>query len=237
MIRLRDIRARAVVPIWLLSICLPPAGARAAAAEDAPSFDIPAQPLAAALEAFSVASGVQLLYDSALAGARRSPPLRGRMPADTALAALLDGSGLVIRHVGRNEVVLQSPADARAAEAAGTLGMPLLTLDPLAIADTPDLPASGVDQPGYRAYGLFLQARVHDILQAGTAARGGNWQARVDVWVGPSGRITRAAMRRSTGDAARDAAIAQALQAADVGQPPPRTMPQPVTLAIGARGS
>jgi TonB family protein len=58
----------------------------------------------------------------------------------------------------------------------------------------------------------------------------------VRVWPDATGRITRAKLDRSTGDAALDAAIRdEALSGLQLQQPPPEGMPTPIVLRVSAR--
>jgi len=86
-----------------------PAGTQLAQAEQR-SFAIPAQPLDGALVAFGAASGMQVLYDSALTANLRSPGVSGLLPPREALARLLAGTGLVPRFTGARAATLTRPA-------------------------------------------------------------------------------------------------------------------------------
>ena len=61
-------------------------------------FDIPAQPLADALQRYAMMSGRPALFSSAQVAGLTSSPVRGDYPADTALENLLAGTGLVAQH-------------------------------------------------------------------------------------------------------------------------------------------
>lgn len=65
-----------------------PAAARSAA------FDIPAQPLAEAMQRFARQSGLQIGFAPELLAGRRSQAVQGLLPPETALRQLLLGSGL-----------------------------------------------------------------------------------------------------------------------------------------------
>ena len=65
------------------------AGAEPAAISDAIRFDIPAQPLAEALNAFGRQAGVQVTGDAAATDGLRSQPLAGRFTIDEALTRML----------------------------------------------------------------------------------------------------------------------------------------------------
>lgn len=83
----------------------PPAPVEVAQAEQH-SFAIPAQRLDAALVAFGAASGMQLLYDSALTANLRSPGVNGLLTPREALSRLLAGTGLVPRFTGARAATL-----------------------------------------------------------------------------------------------------------------------------------
>jgi hypothetical protein len=79
-------------------------------------FAIAAQPLAAALDTYSVVSGLELYYDGELAVGRRSHAVEGRLVPDVALRELLTGSGLVARATGPNSFSI-APGPSRPASA------------------------------------------------------------------------------------------------------------------------
>lgn len=78
------------------------------------AFDIPAQPLNAALQAFGQQANVQVLYQSADVLGRKSTAVRGAMPANTAVTQLLSGSGLRYSLQGDTLTVYQASGDASA---------------------------------------------------------------------------------------------------------------------------
>ncbi|MBD3817800.1 MAG: TonB-dependent receptor plug domain-containing protein [Brevundimonas diminuta] len=73
-------------------------------------YDIAAGPLDRVLPIFARESGLQLLYPTALVAGRRSPGLSGEHGPETALAALLDGSGLAWRRSRPNVFVVYDPS-------------------------------------------------------------------------------------------------------------------------------
>jgi hypothetical protein len=80
-------------------------------------FAIAAQPLAAALDTYSVISGLELYYDGAPAVGRRSHAVEGRLVPDVALRELLTGSGLVARATGANSFTITPGPASRPASA------------------------------------------------------------------------------------------------------------------------
>ncbi|WP_427789879.1 TonB-dependent receptor domain-containing protein [Brevundimonas diminuta] len=86
--------------------------ARAQAQEAA--FDIEAQPLGAALAAYSRTTGVNVVYGGTMPGVR-SPGAVGRMSSSEGLSRILAGSGLTYRFTGAQTVRLE-PAPQRTAQ-------------------------------------------------------------------------------------------------------------------------
>lgn len=186
--------------------------ARGACAQERPiEFDIPAQPLAAALEAYNAATGKDVFYDGAAAVGQRSSALKGALAPDSALKALLEGTGLI---------VFPSSADAYT----------LIHAPRLAASETAAL-RMALDRP-YAHYFAVIQATVQSTLcHARTSWRGPD-QLLIRFHVGPSGAIERVDLTGSTGDPARDADLVATLQAVTFHEPPPRAMPQPVTMVV-----
>ena len=89
-----------------------PALAQSAAAASSTQFDIPAQPLAAALGQYMRQSGVQVAYAAALADGVTSAPVAGQMNATQALQQLLRGTGLAAHAAGGAVTLEKLPAEA-----------------------------------------------------------------------------------------------------------------------------
>jgi outer membrane receptor for ferric coprogen and ferric-rhodotorulic acid len=103
------------------AIALP---AVAHAQEAAQDFNIAGGDLGAALQRYSAATGVQLVYSSDLVAGKRSPGVSGRMSPQQALGQLLAGSGLSARVSGNTATLVQASAsgDVAAAEGERLLG-------------------------------------------------------------------------------------------------------------------
>ncbi|MCD9030968.1 TonB-dependent receptor [Luteimonas sp. Y-2-2-4F] len=80
-------------------------------------FDIPAQPLGDALEAFARASGQQLSFDRSVLDGRVSEPLSGEYTAEQALRQLLRASGVEFRR-GRHGVWMLGPGPSQDSQSA-----------------------------------------------------------------------------------------------------------------------
>jgi TonB-dependent receptor len=81
----------------------------AARAERMVMFDIPAQTMPAALNAYARQARVQIFFPSALVVNERAPAIKGSMSPQAALRRLLAGSQLVIVRQDSQSVVLKAP--------------------------------------------------------------------------------------------------------------------------------
>lgn len=175
-------------------------------------YDIPAQPLAAALERYSASSGRQIIYDSALASGRRSAPLEGRFTAEQALQSLLAGTGLAPRYVAADAVVLLRlpPRPDHRQDA------PVNTAPPAAVA----------------RYYARIQAGLRRAFCGNERTRPGGYRVALALWIEASGAVGRAALIGPTGNPDLDAAIGQAVSGLVLGEAPPAGFAQPVVLVV-----
>jgi TonB family protein len=85
-------------------------------------------------------------------------------------------------------------------------------------------------------YASQVQARISEELRKNPRTRKADGRFEVRIWPDPTtGRITRAKLGSSTGDAALDQAIIETLQGTQLQQPPPEGMPLPIVLRVTAR--
>lgn len=105
---------------------------------EARTFDIPAQPLPAALLRFSEAAGVELLFDAALAEGKQAPALIGSYAPEDALNLLLAGSGLTYSVTPSGTVTL----------APGAPGAGPTTLDKITVTTATRAPRPAAAIPG-----------------------------------------------------------------------------------------
>jgi hypothetical protein len=171
-------------------------------AEESVSFDIPSQPLAKALYAFSAATGIEVLVDARQAAGHRAPDLKGSLPAHQALATLLAGSNLVAREFGKGTVMLAAMSPAA---------------------------APGLDDQRYFA---DVQRAVVHALCADPRTSPGRYRLALKLWVGPSGEVTRAKRLDTTGDRVRDDALDTVIPRISVGKSPPPLLAQPIALVV-----
>jgi TonB family protein len=236
---LRAALAVLVVTVGPLARAAPAPSPAASSARPALRYQIPPQPLTSALEAFTGASGVQLLYDAALAAGRRSPGVTGEKSPEDALAAILAGSGLQATFVRSNAVYIYPARDSGAAPGGGDgrgPGAPspgaVMALGVLHV----EAPALTIGHPRYDRYAAALQAGVQEALETAPAARHGSWSTAAELQLNADGAVRKARLISSTGDAKIDAVVLAVLSAARL-PPPPDGLPQPVTVRISAAGT
>lgn len=78
-----------------------------AALADSRQYNIPAGSLATALNKLAESSGMQLVYDTSIAGNRQTNGLTGKYSLETAMQQLLGNSGLSYRITGNNTIVIE----------------------------------------------------------------------------------------------------------------------------------
>jgi len=173
-------------------------------------FNIPAQPLAAALQRYAAVSGRPALFDSAAVSGRTSAAVRGRHSPEAALHRLLEGTGLTA------ESARDGPADAFVLKPVDTE------------ADAMHLAPDGVNTD----YGAWVQARVWEALCADPRTAPGDYRTLLRFEVDAAGALQRPRLLTSTGNVRRDAAVREALQRVRVGRAPPPAMAQPLTMVL-----
>lgn len=195
-------------------------------------FQIPGQPLAAALQAYSKITGMQLLYESGAAGDRLSVPVEGEYTRDTALRMLLADTDLVIRYTRSNSITLvPASADPDAPPEAVFGGQVDLTLDTLVVRR--QRPSSDPSQ--LRAYSGIIQSDIQHALRKEAKTRSGAYSAGIKLWIDNPRTVRKTELFRSSGDQERDETIARVLDGLQVSQAPPANTPQPVMVMITVR--
>lgn len=179
-----------------------------AAANEPVVFDLPAQELASAIEAYSIASGWQVIYDAGLATGRQSAPVKGRFAPTVGLRMLLAGTGLISERMAADGVMLVPDSGVR-------------------VRDAPFEPA-----PPVRDYYGRIQAGLKRAFCADEHIRSGGYRIPIGFWIGPSGAVTRAAPLGSTGQAEVDAAFDRSVRRLSFGAPPPAGFEQPVVILV-----
>jgi TonB family protein len=182
----------------------------AIADERSMEFDIPAQALDQALNAFRSAARVDIFYETALTAGRRSREVKGSFTPGRALQTLLGGTGLLVRRTDVDAfAILPGPAEPDRAQAPANL---------------PD--------------GRFvsaLQNGVLDLLCRNSQTWPGRYKVALELWIAPTGVIQHSVLMASTGDVALDTALLQALRGGSINAAPPANVAQPFILTIAPR--
>ncbi len=167
-------------------------------------FDIPAQALETALEAYGGISGRDVLYHSKLAIGRRSNAVRGRLPADAALAILLEGTGLSARDESSGSYILQ----------------------PIPASPEPSLP------PHIGQYYARVQTALRAALCADEHVRPGTYRVAARFWIDAEGGVLRYERLSGAGEPALNEGVDRKLRRLRIGAPPPTGLAQPLTIVI-----
>jgi hypothetical protein len=193
---------------------------------------IPAQPLASALQAYSEASKVQVLYESSLAAGMRSSSIDGDFTPEAALQALLVGTDLDAHYTRSDAFFLTRRAPSAADEPPQyPLTSADLSLDVLRV--TPVEPEA--DRAALARYAGIVQSDIESALQRDAHTRSGNYRVAVKLWIAPTRAVQHVELTRSSGNGDRDAAITGALHGLTVSHAPPANMPQPMNIVITVR--
>lgn len=210
---------------WLLGlvalIAIVQADAGRAEADGAREFELRAQPLDQALAAFSVSTGLQMLYDSSLAAGRRSSPVSGRMRSREALALMLAGTGLTARFTPAGAVVIYAGSTSA------------VTLNPITATAAPVVGRSGANAEA-RAYAEAVQRQTVEALRRDAVLSGGDYALSVRLWVAGDGATRRVEILNGSGEAGRDAeflTLASGLRF----PVPPTDLPQPMRIEFRVR--
>jgi hypothetical protein len=167
-------------------------------------FNIPAQPLAVALEQYSAVTGRDLLYNSNLAAGWQSNRVQGRLSADGALGLLLEGTGLSAQRITQTSFVLS----------------------PVSSAMDPSTPA------GLAAYYGQIQNSLRQALCHDSLTRPGSYRIAIRFRVDAAGTVTQYEQFGSGGSNDVDAAIQRAVSRLRIGGPPPNGSGQPFVIVI-----
>jgi TonB family protein len=206
---------RALVLVALVGLASMPS----AVAEDANGkwidFDIPAQSLAGALNAYGSVTHVQLFVDAALTSGRRSAALHGVFAPEAGLLALIAGTGLTAFPIGDEGFTLVPLHDGQ-----GEGG------------DEQAQPSQPPKARRFAEYSAELQRDLTTTLCQHEETRPGSYRTLVRFWIDSSGSVTQAELLTSTGDRERDARLLSVLRNLTVSGSPPPDLPQPITLLL-----
>ncbi len=172
------------------------------------SFNIPAQPLQSALDAYGAATGLEVLYDSKLALGRRTKGLKGSFTPTMGLRDLLEGTRLTAIYAGG---------------------------DSFAVVAAPTSRNNAVQSFHDQRYFGVIQSSIASAFCGDTEIQPGAYRVALKFWIGPDGRIRNPELLGSSRDPVRDQAVADALKRVAVDLPLPAGMPQPITMIIMPR--
>ncbi|MBQ1540421.1 MAG: TonB C-terminal domain-containing protein [Caulobacteraceae bacterium] len=217
----------------------PAAVAAASPAQARPvAYDIPPQPLPAAMEAFAAVTGLQVLYDRPPGAAPRSPGARGLLAPEAALRRLLAGTGFAARLDGQGGVVLYPLAAASSVpeQSPGPPpNLPRLALDALQVEGAAVVEAPRDGAVDLRFYRTLIRNGVREALSGDPKTSKDDYDAMLELEIAGDGTVQRARLAASTGDRERDRAIVDAVQGLALDQPPPVDLPHPVRVDVKSR--
>lgn len=171
-------------------------------------FDIPAQPLADALEAFSSVSGIELFYDSGLVRARQSAEVSGLLTPDDALRVMLAASPLSARSIASDAMTIVAQGETAAA------------IEPMP------------EQSAHHHYFALIQSGLAKSFCSNEMLRRADYRAIVRFRIDRRGGLREMRLVGTTGDGVRDKAIAGALERIQLRMPPPVDLPQPIVIVV-----
>ncbi|WP_225704709.1 STN domain-containing protein [Bradyrhizobium cenepequi] len=192
------------------------------------TFNIPAQPLIDALQAYSQQAGVQVMFETTSAADLRSQSVNGEYTPQAALLMLLADTDLRVRYSRTNAVTL-APASAPDPDEPPIHppGSADITLGTLRVRGTSDASDRNLGE-----YIGLVQSDIQKALKGGRNRRG-EYRVGVKLWVTPSSRtVDRAELDGSTGDVDRDSSITEALRGLVLSQQAPPNMPLPIRFMI-----
>ncbi len=156
-------------------------------------FDIPAQSLQTALDAYSEQTGYSGLYSASSIQGLLSAPVSGHYTPDVALRLMLEGSGLAATFTAADAFVLEPQAKTTNSKQDNT------------------------------AYSALLQSGVRDAFCRDPIIAALDYRIALRFYVDVKGRITQPLLLDSSGNKTRDHAILQALKKVELGRGPSDT--------------
>ena len=202
----------------LMTFVRPAAGADGAdaAAHATLRFDLPAQPLDAALVAFGEVTGYSVLVSSQLAAGRVASPVRGDYTPAEALQRLLAGTQLGARFSGSNAFTLLALADAPVTP--------------------PPVPAEAAPATApLQGYAAVLQRSLTRALCRLHPDAFGRYRLAFQLWLDERGKVRAVHVLEPSGVEQRDRAVLQRLRSLLMDGAPPAGLPQPLTILLTPR--
>lgn len=185
------------------------------------TFDIAPQPLMTALRAYSEVTGQAVLVDDTLTAGRQSPGVQGRFDKVEALQLLLTGTGLVASYSTDQSFTLKLAVRTESTE--------------ISSSETFENSVGGGIEAVTESYAGKIQRPIEMALCQSDQTRLGTYRLALQLWIAPSGKIDQTRVL-SANDDARANAVRKMLKQV-VLDPPPSTMPQPLTLLLLPRNT
>jgi TonB family protein len=213
-----------VLPVLLCAcgiIVSTPTSVNAQIRADQPTaFNIPAQPLDAALAQYFRVTGVQLLYDSTLTAGYRSAAVKGTYSPREALRLLLRGTGLVVRYSRANAAIITKPN--------AVLDSPLVPLGRVVVRERITTRIAPIERIAYyQQLEEEFQSRLRNDKRAGRM----NFSIILQLAVDEDGKVNDLRIMRGSGDGKIDRMLLEILANAIV-SPPPAGLVQPLAIAL-----
>jgi hypothetical protein len=195
-------------------------------------FNIAAQPMSDALQAYSIATGAQVLFETSSVDDYRCVPVQGEFTADAALQMMLANTDLKVRYTRASAITIVRASDPDADEppehALASADFALNTLN--VNGGTPAGDRNRMDE-----YIGTVQADIQRALKRTARGRVSEYRAEVKLWVDQSRTVQRAELSRSSGNKDRDTIVVSTLQGLVLSQPAPTNTPQPIRFMISIR--
>lgn len=187
-------------------------------------FDIPAQRLGDAIEAYSATTRMDVLIDGHHAQ-RLSSAVRGLLTAAEAMEAMLVGTGLEARLANASSLVIQTSRTSGAAAA-------------LQGAQAPGLEESGFKEGEvlHQSYAAQVQQALRGSLCGSAETRPGSYRLALQLRLDARGAVDSFRLLSTTGDASRDAAVRSRVRSLSIGSAPPPSLPQPLVILLLPEG-
>ncbi|WP_164546755.1 MULTISPECIES: STN domain-containing protein [unclassified Variovorax] len=187
-------------------------------------FDIAAQRLGDAIDAYSKATRLDILIDGEHAQ-RSSSAVRGTLTAMEALEAMLAGTGLEARYANAGSIVIRAArTPGVATHAAG--------VEAMAIEES----GFSAGDATHRAYAAQVQDALRGSLCESVQTRPGGYRLALQLRLDPRGAVERFRLLSTTGEPDRDAAVQRKVRDLVVGAPPPPSLPQPLVILLLPEG-
>lgn len=178
------------------------------------NFNLPAQPLALALTAFSELTGYSILVSSNLTAGREAAAVQGLLDPRTALQRLVAESGLLVHYVMPKAFTLfPAPEEVRGSDSK-ELGQGLVAGD-------------------LNVFYALLQASITRLLCLAQPQEFGRYRLGLQLWFAENGKVRDIRLLESSGVEVQDQLVLRSLHS--LVQPPPPGLPQPLTILLTPR--